>query len=231
MKLVGLTFLAIQTSALRAEDTAPNLERAPEVINEPMHSELFRNATIRVYEVAIPGKSSTLFHRHTLNGVGIDMTPNRLAVEKIGSDKSEFTTTSGDFFPVTVAEPYVHRVINLEATPYMALVAERLENKPLGRESSALQDVAGFKLELETDLVRAFRLVVRPGESTPKHTVGANTLIVALSGGLVSVSNDNRPSVLQAVAPGQLTWFSKSVTSEVFNSGAAEYSVAYLEWK
>src|SRR6185436_17021973 len=100
------------------------------------------------------------FHRHSLSGVGIDMTPVRLAVEKVGAGTHEETTTSGDFFPVNGSTTYVHRVIDLDRAPYRVIVTERLSHWPLDGGASNLNGVTRYKLELETELVLAYRLIL-----------------------------------------------------------------------
>jgi hypothetical protein len=233
-RLVGV-FAVILISLFQNLSFAQSRSGTPsdpfEVIDEPMHSLRMNNATIRVYEANIPGNSATLFHRHSFSGVGIDMTPVRLSVEKLGAATQEETTKSGDFFPVKGSPPYVHRVINGDNAPYRAIVAERLSHSPLNAGASTLSGIPVYKLEVESDLVLAFRLTLRRGESTNSHTVRSNTLVVAVSGGLVSIEQAGQPRKLRAVAPGELEWISDSRSMTISNLGVSDYVAAFFEWK
>jgi hypothetical protein len=229
--LVLFSLLALMQGSAFAQKPAGSLNDPVEVIDDPMHSLRMQNATIRVYEANIPGNSVTFFHRHSLSGIGIDMTPVRLSVEKAGAGTHEETTKSGDFFPVKAATPYVHRISNLDHAPYRVIVAERLSHSPLGTGVSSLTGTTEFKLEVETDLVRAYRLTLRPGESAGIHTVSANTLVVAISGGLISVEEAGKPLTLQSVPPGELKWIDQSESLTYSNLGVADFVAAFFEWK
>ena len=211
--------------------SAGTADQPVEIEAEPLHSIQLLNSVVRVYEAVIPPGTETLFHTHRYSGVGIDMTATRLYIEKVGANPYYETTKAGDIFPVNAATPYVHRVATVGDVAYRAIVAELIQ--PLGRSSvaSTVADTSAYKLELENEHVRAFRLVLRPGETVPPHTLAASALSVTVSGGQISVASPGAAARFASLAPGALEWHSDTVIVSIKNIGASTYELVYFEWK
>lgn len=196
-----------------------------------MHSIRLVNSVVRVYDAVIPPGTQTLFHTHRHSGVGIGMTATRLQVEKAGAGPSVETTTAGEVFPVDAATPYVHRVATVGDAAYRAIVVELIQ--PPGHVA-AVSTVAGtprYKLELENQRVRVFRLVLQPGESVPLHTLAPSSLTVTVSGGQISVASPAAAARFASLAPGALEWNAEAAVVGYKNIGVSTYDSVYFEWK
>jgi len=222
--------LACQATEARQPPTGSANEPV-EIEAEALHSIQLVNSVVRVYEALIPPGAQTLFHTHRYSGVGIDMTTARLIIEKVGAEPSSFTTKAGDIFPANAPEPYIHRVTNAGETAYRAIVAELLQAPRVSPVSATVADTSTYKLELENDHVRVFRLVLAPGEIAPRHTLSASSLTVTLSGGQISIASPGAAPRFVSVAPGVLEWHADPMTASVQNIGASTYESVYFEWK
>jgi hypothetical protein len=235
VRLVSLFFVILVSAAYglsEAREPAGSAEDPVEIEGEPFHSIRLINSIVRVYEAQIPVASQTLFHRHRYGGAGIDMTATRLSVEKVGETlKEEFVSKPGELFPLDLSSPFVHKVVNTGALVYRVVVVELLRAPAFSSGSSTVAAPPNYKLELETDRVRAYRLTLRPGEVTQTHTLRAQTLVVSVSGGQLSVNSVGRPDRLVSYAPAALEWNSADSTMTLTNVGVSTYESIYFEWK
>lgn len=235
-RLVSLSLIVLVAAACglseAREPPAGTANDPVEIEGEPLHSIRLTNSVVRVYEAQIPIASRTLFHRHRYGGAGIDMTATRLSVEKVGETlKEEFVTKPGELFPLELSAPFVHQVVNTGALVYRVVVAELFQAPTVSSESSTVAGTPNYKLELETDRVRVYRLTLRPGEVTQTHTLRGQTLVVSVSGGQLSVNSVGRPDRLMSYAPAALEWNSDDSTITLANVGVSTYESVYFEWK
>lgn len=199
--------------------------------DEPMHHIRLKNGTIRVYEALIPAGASTLYHVHEHSSVGIDMTSGRLGIERVGEATTEKAATAGTLFSSEIEEPYVHRLHNLGDAMARAIVAERAVDVPLGIDGTTVAGIAGYELEFETDLVTAWRLSLAPGASTGVHTLRGATLVVALSGGQLGITQNEITGSIRSMAPGDLDYIAETDRLDVSNRGLTTFVAAVLQWK
>jgi hypothetical protein len=227
---VAVILLACQTAGAR-DATSGSADQPVEIEAEPLHSIKLVNPVVRVYEAVIPPEARTLFHTHRHSGVGIDMTTTRLYIDKIGATPNDEPTKAGDVFPVNAATPYVHQVVNVGEVAYRVVVAELLRPPRVSPVASTVADIPTYKLELENEQVRVFRLVLQPGETTPLHVLSASSLNVAVSGGQISIAVSGAAPRFSSLAPGALEWHADPVSLSVRNIGVSTYESVYFEWK
>lgn len=184
-----------------------------------------------MYEAIIPAGEATLFHTHRLNGVGVDMTAVHLEIEKIGAAAQEFDTIPGDVWPANAAEPYTHRVANRGTIPFRSIVVERLSSPKMGTELPVPLRDSHYKLELENDSFRAYRLTLKPGEATSDVPLKPDTAIVAVSGGQVVWRSADESISLKSMAPGDLQWISAPTRISMGNSGVTDFVAVAVEFK
>ena len=135
------------------------------------------------------------------------------------------------FVPVNAAPPYVHRVTTVGDVAYRAIVAELIQPPGASPVASTVADTSAYKLEFENEGVRVFRLILRPGDTVPPHTLAASSLSVTVSGGQISVASPGAAARFASLAPGALEWHSDAAIVSVNNIGASTYESVYFEWK
>lgn len=234
-RLGGIAAAAAISLACHGADTgSPSTGTAVQPVEidaEPLHSIRLVNSVVRVYEAVISPGTETLFHTHRFSGVGIDMTATRIYVEKVGAPPNYETIKAGDIFPVNVSTPYVHRVGTVGDVAYRVIVAELIQPPSASAVASTVADTSAYKLELENERVRVFRLVLRPGETVPPHTMAASTLSVTISGGQIWISSPGAAARFASLAPGAFEWNSDSAIISVKNIGSSTYESVHFEWK
>ena len=159
------------------------------------------------------------------------MTATRQYIEKVGAEPNFETTKAGDIFPVNATPPYVHRVGTVGDAAYRAVVAELVQPPRASSVASTVAGISAYKLELENERVRVFRLVLQPGESAPPHTLASSSLVVSLSGGQISVASPGAAARFASLAPGALEWNTDAVVVGYKNIGVSTYVSVYIEWK
>jgi len=202
-----------------------------EIVDEPMHHIRLLNSSVRVYEALIPAGEATLFHTHRLNGIGVDMTNVHLEIEKIGAAPQEFDTIPGDIWPANAADPYTHRVVNRGTIPFRSIVVERLNSPKVRPELPAPLQGSHYKLELDNDSFRAYRITLKPGDATSDVQLKPDTAIVAVSGGQVVWRSADESISLKSMAPGDLQWVSTSTRISMENSGVTDFVAVVVEFK
>lgn len=202
-----------------------------EIVGEPMHHVRLLSSTVRVYEALIPAGESTLFHTHRFSGVGVDMTAVRLEVEKVGVPPEQFDTVPGDIWPANAAQPYSHRVANRGSIPFRSVVVERLNAPSASAQPSLSLRESHYKLELENDLFRAYRLTLRPGESTSAAALAPQTVVISVSGGQIVWRSADDSGNLRSIAPGDVQWISESTPISILNAGVADFVYVLVELK
>src|SRR5215204_1174014 len=94
---------------------APGQTPVP-VEKEPRHRLKFENRYVRVFDVLIPTKDTSLFHTHVHDGVGIKLTDARIRDEPAGGSPDDITVTRGAVSFALRPSPLTHRVGNIGET-------------------------------------------------------------------------------------------------------------------
>jgi hypothetical protein len=232
-RALGAAIAALIAHALAAlADEVIGSRGAPvEIVGEPMHHIRLLNSSVRVYEAVIPAGEATLFHTHRVNGVGVDMTAVHLEIDKVGSAPQEFDTVAGDIWPANAAEPYTHRVTNRGTIPFRSIVVERLNSPQVGTQPPSPLWDSHYKLELENDLFRAYRITLKPGEATGDVALRPDTAIVAISGGQLVWRGAVESTSLKSIAPGDLRWIPASTRISMGNAGVTDFVAVVVELK
>jgi hypothetical protein len=200
-----------------------------EIADEPMHHIRLLNSSVRVYEAIIPAGEATLFHTHRFNGVGIDMTAVRLEVEKVGAAPEQFETVPGDIWPANAVEPFTHRVTNHGAIPFRSIVVERLNAPREGAEPAT--PLLEQEPALDNDLFRAYRVTLKPGETTSDVALRPDTAMIAVSGGQVVWGSPGKAPTLKSMAPGELEWIPALIRTSIANTGVTDFVAVVIELK
>ena len=114
-------------------------------------------------------------------------------------------------FASTAKGPYTHRIEATGDVPYRVVVIELLSET----NAVAAADVSGrpeptFSTVLENSRGHAYRVVLKPGESSGVFTRPANTGIIAITGGRTSELADGKAPTLWDSEPGNLRWTTTS---------------------
>ena len=258
MSALHLCLFALGCAVLCAAQTG-----APVALTEePSHHLAFENEYVRVFKVEVAPHSPTLLHEHDRDYVFISIGAAEITNEVQGRSPIEQSLADGD---TRLAKgPFAHVAINRAATPFrnitvevkkkstkdicgfagnacpttMAVTGGTISVGPAGGISSA--DVKFTKEPIfETDAVRASRIRIAAGGSSPEHEDKLPRLLIAVSDlDLTSTSRVGErmqgvrhPFSVVKQKAGDIAWLPAEAPHTITNSGTQPAHFVILEFK
>jgi quercetin dioxygenase-like cupin family protein len=219
---IATLLLVITGLAAAAQSPVP-------VEGEPRHHLKFENSYVRVFDVVVPPGDATLFHTHSKDYAFVSIGDASLKAEVMGSPAVDLILKDGEtrFSKATV----IHRVMNPGMTPFRNITIEVLGSPTMTAGGQKLDRVPGHTLLFENERVRAWRLVLDPGQSTGLHTHGHAGLGVSVSGGQLSIATSGGQSREATLKPGDFQWHDLDTTHSLKNVGKTRFEAVDIEWK
>jgi hypothetical protein len=195
------------------------------------HVPVFSNELVTVLNVLIPPQRNSGYHRHSLDTIAVLMSDaNRtnqvLGGEPIARPAQARGTVS---FTPYARDPIVHAVAVQGESSFHNIVVELLYPSA-GRFSPGMRG-QGYTQELDNERVRAWRLVLEPGQMAPAITQGAPGVRVVVEGGELVESVPGAPDRAMAPRHGELYWQEAGTTRAVRNVGTTRIELVELELK
>ncbi len=232
------------------------------VDREPSHHLALDNEYVRVFKVEVAPHASTLLHQHDRDYVFVTLGPAEITNAVQGRSPVELSLADGD--TRLNKGPFAHVAVNRAATPFrnvtveikkkttkeicgfsgnpcpttMAVTGGAVAIGASGGISSA--DVKFTKEPLfETDAVRASRIIIQPGGSSPEHEDKLPRLLVAVSNlDLTSTSRVGQniqgtlhPFSVAKASAGDVVWLPAEGPHSIKNNGAQAARYVILELK
>ena len=201
-----------------------------EIKGEAHHHPKFENEFVRVWDVTVPAGDTTLWHVHRNDNVVVTLGEARLRIETAGAAPGESLWKFGEVrFGKAI---YVHRAMNVGATPFHNFTIELLKS-PAGAASPSIPNEPIVRTPvLENERVRAFEVTLEPGQSTSMHTHVLPGLAIALTAGEIELTTQgkNKPDRLN-LPLGDLRWRAGAVTHAIKNIGKSRFSAVDIELK
>jgi len=192
---------------------------------EPLHKNVFENEYVRVLELHIAPRDTTLFHKHEIPVVSISLRPVRTGAQTIVDDKGPKVSSLDRriTFEGFYQSPRVHRVWNRDTSVFHWMDIEVLAKGDRVLEAPLALD--GFTQVFDAPPVRAYRLVVK-GKQTLNFKRAAPLLIVGISssGGVKANKKDFSKQ-------GDFLFVKSSEKVSLANTEEQEYTFAVLELK
>jgi len=152
--------------------------------NDPLHITKLENEYVRVFNVYIPPGKSTTFHEHAFDFSVVFVEGSKLKNEMMGGTTAEVVVNTGTVaYGGFAAKPVVQRITNLSDNANWQVAFEILVPSA-GKFQTSARDAA-YKVELDNERLRAWRLILQPGQSVPAITQTAPGLRIALSDGKI----------------------------------------------
>src|SRR5437016_286227 len=135
-----------------------------EIGGEAHHHPKFENEFVRVWDVTVPAGETTLWHVHRNDNVVVVLGEAKLRIETAGAAPGESLWKFGEvrFGKAT----YVHRAMNVGATPFHNFTIELLKSPAGAPAPSMPKQPIGTAPVLENERVRAFEVTLEQGQST-----------------------------------------------------------------
>ncbi len=195
------------------------------------HVPVFSNEHVTVLNVLIPPLRDSGYHRHSLDTIAVLMSDAARTNQTLGAEpivrpaQPRGTVT----FTPYARDPIVHTVAVQGESAFHNVVVELL-HAGAGGFSPGVRG-QGYRQVLDNERVRAWRLVLEPGQAASAITQRAPGIRVVVEGGELVESAAGAPDRSMAPRHGELYWQESGTTRAVRNVGTTRIELVELELK
>ena len=129
------------------------------------------------------------------------------------------------------AEPRIHRVVNGDKGTYQIIVIELRRSKPLGTAISSRDTAPEYVQIFDNPRIRAWRLILAPGQSAPSISQANKGVRVVVRGGLLTTITPGLQDQNLALRSGDFAVQPASATRALKNSGTETIELVEIELK
>ena len=229
----AISCVVASLSYLLSSDVAAQLPVVPparDVDNASYHVSVFSNELVTVLNVFIPPHRESGYHRHFLDSVGVLISDTPRTGQVLGAETTvtaprargsvSFTAYSG--------APLVHTVAVTGDVPFHNIVVQLLD-EPGGIAVGTRGQ--GYTQILDNERVRAWRLVLEPGETAGAIRQTAPGVRVVIDGGELVESDRDGHDRNMAPRSGEFFWQAADQTRAVRNVGSTRIELVEIELK
>jgi hypothetical protein len=225
--------LALPVASQPLEDKPVPMDKAP------FHIPVFENEYLILLNVNIPPGRNTGYHTHYADSVSVNLTPASQTNQNFGSTEvsppgaaaGEGEPGRATFTDVTKNGPRTHKATNVGPTPFHNI---SFILKPRTGGAQAVSDragVQGYTQIMDNARLRAWRVTLKPGESTGQITQRAPGLRVYVQGGVLAEVVSGSADRGMAPYHGDFIWQAAGQTRAVKNTGTTLIEFVEFELK
>jgi hypothetical protein len=204
----------------------------------PFHVPVFENDRVIVLEITIPPGRNTGFHTHFADSLSVNLSPALRTDQRYGSPEITTTTTDNggepgrtSFNNVTEGGRYTHKVTNIGPTRFHLISTILKDREGPATVVSDRSQADGYELILDNSRLRAWRVILRPGETAGEITQLAPALRVYIRGGVLDVRVPGAEDRGMAPYDGNFIWLEPGETRSVTNTGTTIVEFVEFEIK
>ena len=127
--------------------------------------------------------------------------------------------------------PRTHRVVNDDTRTYQIIVVELRRPHPSGRTAPAREGAPQYVQVFDNPRMRAWRLILAPGESAPAISQGDKGARVVVRGGLLTTLTPGLQDQQLALRPGDFAVQAAGAVRTLTNTGTETIELVELELK
>jgi hypothetical protein len=225
--------LAIPMLALLAIASEGSSQTVVPVEQTSYHVPAFSNDYVTVLNVFIPPQRRSGYHHHSLDSLGVLISDTARTGQILG--EAVEVTPPRPLGSVTFSfysrEDRIHDVHVTGNAPFHNIVVELLKPVPGEFTAGSRDGVSGYTQVLDNERVRAWRLVLGPGEQAAAITQRAPGLRIVVAGGELVERVPGQPDRGKAPRSGEFFWQDAGVTRAVQNVGTTRIEVVEIELK
>ena len=168
------------------------------------HRLLVANADYAILDVHFPPGTRSGFHLHPRQLFYTVITPAEIKVQMQGQAARTVAPTAAGTVGMNElgTGPYIHEVSNGAAGPYHVIGIELRRPAPIGALITPRGPETRFSQIHDHPRLRAWRLILQPGETAPAlRTIGTGVRIF-VHGGSLTITRPDKPGQQQLVAAG-----------------------------
>jgi quercetin dioxygenase-like cupin family protein len=207
--------------------------KAPLARDEPRHHLLLQNEFVRIIRVVIPPGEATLWHEHNFDYGVLFVNGTKLKVDDITNPQGEprVSVTKAFTYMTYAGKRFVHRVHNTDTTPNHQLAFEIIPPRPIGFAVSDRSAAPQYKMEVDNDRIRLWRVQLAPGQIADLITQKAPAIRFILSGDrLIETHGDGQINEIN-VRTGDFAWLPGAASRSLTNAGSSPLELVEIELK
>ncbi|MEO6433447.1 MAG: hypothetical protein ABIO29_05675 [Sphingomicrobium sp.] len=203
----------------------------PSVEQATFHQLLFANPDVAVLKNVYPPHSDSGYHVHSRELFYVVIEPARFGAQKLGQalKTPPMTPVGGTGYNVMTAEPFVHRVVNSDRRACHIVAIELRRAVPGGSPLSARP--SDYVQIFDNQRMRAWRLIVAPGQSVPAMTQSAVGVRVVVRGGSLVTSMPGVADQVLAIQNGDVSMQLEGTARALRNAGRTPIELVEIELK
>jgi hypothetical protein len=235
--VLSASFLVL-AGALAATPTLAQLEEKPVPMDRaPFHIPVFANEYMIVLNVNIPPGRNTGYHIHYADSVSVNLTPASQTNQNYGSSQVNPPGQAGDgepgratFTNVRKDGQRTHKATNVGPTPFHNISFILKDHAPTAGVSDR-SGVKGYTQVMDNARLRAWRVALKPGDSTGQITQKGPGLRVYVHGGVLAEMVPESADRGMAPYEGDFIWQDAGQTRAVKNTGTTMIEFVEFELK
>lgn len=197
------------------------------------HQLVFADEDIAVLNNLYPPKGDSGFHTHYRDLFAVIVQPSRSSGQGLGKPltAAPMYPAGAVIYSAVGAEPRTHRVVNGDEGTFQIIVIELRRSNPTEHVISTRKAAPQYVQILDNSRMRAWRLVLAPGQSAPSITQGGKGVRVVVRGGLLTTISPDLQDQSLVLRPGDFAVQSAGATRALRNSGSETIELVEVELK
>jgi quercetin dioxygenase-like cupin family protein len=233
-RVAGLLFLATATLAQQ--------QQSVEITSEPSHHLVFQNEYVRVFDVTVAPRATTLVHKHNYDYLFVTLGDSDVVSVRPGEKPVALKLKDGEvrFTPGNFA----HAAINQSDRPFHNITIELLKPSTSIKVCAESCDISGGCIgamappnpvcpstvrRISSDQWLVAMGTLPPSTQIISQTQTAPHLMIAVSD--LDLSNNNGMASKIKLEPGDLAWVTGSVSHTLTNNNSKSAQFVTLEFK
>ncbi|HEV8284308.1 MAG TPA: hypothetical protein VGQ09_08355 [Chitinophagaceae bacterium] len=156
---------------------------------EPRHKVALENEYVRLLDVRLPPKDTSLFHIHEIPSFFIPLSTTTIGIEVKGQAPQESKFTAGSTWYNDFANgPLVHKVWNSDTNVLHVVDLELLSPK---NTILPAVDLPGLKIDFENEKLRVYKFEIVPNQHLILPPLKTPMLFISVSGPTLEINNAN----------------------------------------
>lgn len=217
----------VQPAAAQVETPAVPVDKAP------FHVPVFRNEYVALVNVQIPPGRVAGYHTHSLDQISVLVGDADTVGQVLGEQPAPARRNPrGNVgFTEYSKKALTHKVSNVGPTPFHNVVITLVYPQTGRFMPGSRSEVSGYTQILDNARVRAWRLVLEPGQAVAAITQSAPGIRVVIDGGEIAENVPGEAERGMAPKTGEFFWQEPGVTRAVRNTGTSRIQLVEFELK
>lgn len=197
------------------------------------HQLVFADEDIAVLNNLYPPKGDSGFHAHHRDLFAVVIQASPSSGQRVGEPLKAMpeTAAGATAYSQVGAEPRIHRVVNDGEGVFQIIVIELRRATPSGTSTSSRGRTPQYALILDNPRLRAWRLVLAPGESAPAISQASKGVRVVVRGGLLTTTSPGLQDQHLALQPGDFALQTAGTRRALRNGGDGTIELVEIELK